>query len=97
MIHLNDSRSDLGSHTDRHQHIGAGQIGEAGMAGILCHPRLLHVPCYLETPGMDDGYDAINLTRCRISGRTPAADPARRSPDHAGQPFANRTRPRAGQ
>jgi deoxyribonuclease-4 len=71
MIHLNDSRSDLGSHTDRHQHIGAGQIGEAGMAGILCHPRLLHVPCYLETPGMDDGYDAINMARCRdlMAGR----------------------------
>jgi deoxyribonuclease-4 len=71
MIHLNDSRSDLGSHTDRHQHIGAGQIGEAGMAGILCHPRLLNVPCYLVTPGMDDGYDAINMARCRelMAGR----------------------------
>jgi deoxyribonuclease-4 len=77
MIHLNDSRSELGSHTDRHQHIGAGRIGPAGMAAILCHPRLLHVPCYLETPGMDEGYDAINIARCRelMAGRTLAELP----------------------
>ncbi len=74
MIHLNNSKSELGSHTDRHQHIGAGQIGEAGMAAILCHPRLLHAPCYLETPGMDDGYDAVNLDRCRgLMGGRPLA------------------------
>lgn len=77
MIHLNDSRSELGSHQDRHQHIGAGQIGAVGLAGVLRHPRLLHVPCYLETPGMDDGYDAINLARCRdlMAGRPLAALP----------------------
>ena len=71
MIHLNDSRSELGSQTDRHQHVGAGQIGAAGIGGVLTHPRLLHVPCYLETPGMDDGYDAINVARCRdlLAGR----------------------------
>jgi deoxyribonuclease-4 len=65
MLHLNDSRADLGSHMDRHQHVGAGRIGPAGMAAVLCEPRLLHVPAYLETPGMDDGYDAVNITRCR--------------------------------
>jgi deoxyribonuclease-4 len=65
MIHLNDSRSELGSHTDRHQHVGAGEIGAAGMRAVLTNPRLLHVPCFLETPGMDDGYDAINLARSR--------------------------------
>ena len=71
MMHLNDSRSELGSHADRHQHVGAGEIGEAGMRGILCHPRLVHVPGYLETPGMDEGYDAINMRRCRdlMAGR----------------------------
>lgn len=80
MIHLNDSRSELGSHTDRHQHIGAGEIGAAGIAGVLRHPRLLHVPCYLETPGMDGGYDAINLARCRdlLAGR-----PLAELPEHA--------------
>jgi hypothetical protein len=45
--------------------VGAGQIGEAGMAHLLCHPLLPHATYYLETPGMDEGYDAINLQRAR--------------------------------
>jgi deoxyribonuclease-4 len=63
MLHLNDSKSELGSHSDRHEHVGAGKIGEVGMAHLLCHPRLAHVAYYLETPGMDEGYDAINIAR----------------------------------
>ena len=63
IIHLNDSKSELGSHLDRHEHVGAGQIGEIGMAHLLRHPRLAHVTYYLETPGMDEGYDAINMAR----------------------------------
>ena len=63
VIHLNDSKSALGSRMDRHEHVGAGQIGEAGMAHILRHPLLAHVAYILETPGMDEGYDAINVAR----------------------------------
>jgi deoxyribonuclease-4 len=65
LIHLNDSRSDRGSRTDRHEHLGAGQIGPEGLAHLLRHPRLAHVTYLLETPGMDVGYDAINLARAR--------------------------------
>ena len=41
MIHLNDSKSELGSRLDRHEHVGAGQIGEGGMAHLLLggHPH----------------------------------------------------------
>ena len=63
MIHFNDSRATLGSHADRHEHVGAGSIGPAGMAALLSHPRLGHVAYYLETPGMDEGYDALNAAR----------------------------------
>jgi deoxyribonuclease-4 len=63
IIHLNDSKSELGSHMDRHEHVGAGKIGEIGMAHLLRHPLLAHVTYYLETPGMDEGYDAINIAR----------------------------------
>jgi deoxyribonuclease IV len=63
MIHLNDSKSELGFHNDRHEHVGAGQIGEAGMAHLLRHPLLANATYYLETPGMDVGYDAINVAR----------------------------------
>ena len=65
MIHLNDSKSDLGSRSDRHEHVGAGQIGETGMAHLLRHPLLAHATYFIETPGMDEGYDAINLQRAR--------------------------------
>lgn len=65
MIHLNDSKADLGSRADRHEHIGAGQIGPVGLGHLLRASRIAHVPVYLETPGMDLGYDAINLARAR--------------------------------
>ena len=65
MVHLNDSRSERGSRTDRHEHLGAGRIGPAGLAHVLCHPGLAHATFLLETPGMDEGYDAINLGRAR--------------------------------
>jgi deoxyribonuclease-4 len=63
MMHLNDSKSELGSRLDRHEHIGAGRIGPRGMAHFLTHASLRHVPTYLETPGMDDGYDEVNIRR----------------------------------
>jgi deoxyribonuclease IV len=65
LVHLNDSRAELGSHTDRHEHVGAGRIGGEGLARVLTHPGLAHVTYLLETPGMDDGYDAVNLQRAR--------------------------------
>lgn len=65
MVHLNDSRSELGSRTDRHEHLGAGRIGEAGLRHLLTHPALGHATYILETPGMDEGYDAVNLERAR--------------------------------
>jgi deoxyribonuclease-4 len=65
MIHLNDSKAERGSKLDRHEHIGAGRIGPVGMAHLLCHPLLDHVAYYIETPGMDEGYDAVNVARAK--------------------------------
>jgi deoxyribonuclease-4 len=65
MVHLNDSKAARGSKLDRHQHLGAGEMGGAGLARLLTHPRLAHVAFYLETPGMDEGYDAVNVARAR--------------------------------
>ena len=65
MVHLNDSRSERGSRADRHEHVGAGRIGAEGLGRLLAHPKLAHVAYILETPGMDEGYDAINLARAR--------------------------------
>jgi deoxyribonuclease-4 len=63
MIHLNDSRSLLGSRTDRHEHVGAGRIGPVGLGALLRDARLAGVPFIMETPGADDAYDAVNLRR----------------------------------
>ncbi|MBF6604716.1 MAG: deoxyribonuclease IV [Chloroflexi bacterium] len=63
MIHLNDSKTGLGSRTDRHEHLGAGTIGVPGLRHLLTAPRLRRVTYILETPGMDEGYDAVNIAR----------------------------------
>lgn len=65
MVHLNDSRSPLGARTDRHEHLGAGRIGATGLGHVLRHPGLAAAAYILETPGMDEGYDAVNLERAR--------------------------------
>ncbi|HEX6655721.1 MAG TPA: deoxyribonuclease IV [Candidatus Limnocylindria bacterium] len=66
MIHLNDSRSELGSRNDRHEHVGAGRIGPAGLGAFIRDPRLGRVKFMLETPGVDEGYDAVNMRRALL-------------------------------
>ena len=63
MVHLNDSRSVLGSRTDRHEHVGAGRIGAEGLGAFLRDPRLASATFIMETPGADEGWDAVNLRR----------------------------------
>jgi deoxyribonuclease-4 len=64
MIHLNDSRAERGSRHDRHEHVGAGRIGAIGLSTILRDPRLpAQTAVMLETPGVDEGYDAVNVRR----------------------------------
>jgi deoxyribonuclease-4 len=64
LIHLNDSKSALGSRSDRHEHVGAGQIGAVGLGAFLRDPRLPgRTALVMETPGADEGYDAVNLRR----------------------------------
>jgi len=77
MIHLNDTSSGLGSRHDRHEHLGEGWIGPLGMAHLLRHPALDHVAFYLETPGMEEGFDAINMARVGdlVAGRPLTSGP----------------------
>lgn len=55
-IHLNDSKNPMGSHKDRHEKIGEGTLGLTGIEGIINHPKLRHLPFYLETPNEAEGY-----------------------------------------
>jgi len=65
LIHANDSKGALGSHLDRHAHIGAGHIGIEGFRRILRHPKLRGKPFILETPVDDPGDDRRNLDRLK--------------------------------
>jgi deoxyribonuclease-4 len=61
LLHLNDSKTDLGSHLDRHWHIGKGKIGKAGFRLIVNHPLLRHLPGVMETPRLTLKEDRMNL------------------------------------
>lgn len=65
VIHANDSKGDLASHIDRHEHIGLGYIGEAGFKALLQHKSLRELPFIMETP-IDDRRDDIgNIHKLR--------------------------------
>jgi deoxyribonuclease IV len=65
-IHLNDSKHDLGSRRDRHEHIGQGFIGHDGFRQFVNDPRLADVPGLLETKkGEDLKEDIENLATLR--------------------------------
>lgn len=65
-FHLNDSKTDLGSRVDRHEHIGKGKIGLQGFRHIVNDPRLKKLPGCLETPkGEDLKEDVENLATLR--------------------------------
>lgn len=62
-MHLNDSKTGLGSRKDRHDHIGKGMIGRKPFGFIMNDPRLAHIPKILETPKYmgDTDMDPVNL------------------------------------
>lgn len=49
LSHCNDSKTELGSHRDRHEHIGDGLIGKAGFKSLLAHPAMKKINFILET------------------------------------------------
>jgi deoxyribonuclease-4 len=53
-FHLNDSKQQLASRVDRHEHIGQGAIGLDGFRSLLNDPRFADHPMTLETPKGDD-------------------------------------------
>lgn len=55
-LHLNDSKNSCGSHKDRHEKIGEGQIGKAAFAAVVTNTRLFGLPMILETPNDLIGY-----------------------------------------
>jgi len=65
IVHLNDSKGDLGSRIDRHEHIGLGFIGEEGFKTILRDETIRQLPLILETPIDKRRDDYGNLKKVR--------------------------------
>lgn len=66
VIHFNDSKFDLGTRKDRHEHIGQGFIGADAFGFFLRDRKLRNVPKLLETPKDEEGkYDRQNLALLR--------------------------------
>ncbi|HRR27315.1 MAG TPA: TIM barrel protein, partial [Acidobacteriota bacterium] len=70
--HLNDNKQNLGSHVDRHEHIGRGRIGLAAFRDIMRNPAWTSVAKIIETPKGDGiAWDRRNLDLLRrLAGST---------------------------
>jgi deoxyribonuclease-4 len=69
VFHVNDSKTPLGSHVDRHANIGEGHIPLAAFRRILRHPKLRGKPFILETPIDEPGDDRRNLDALKSLAR----------------------------
>ena len=49
-VHVNDSKNIKGSHKDRHENIGFGEIGFDNLINVIYNKRLENIPKILETP-----------------------------------------------
>jgi deoxyribonuclease-4 len=65
VIHVNDTKGDLGSGLDRHEHIGMGFIGDDGFRRIFHHPVFARLPLICETPVDERRDDRGNIRKVR--------------------------------
>ncbi len=84
-FHLNDAKAPLGSHLDRHENIGKGEIGLDGFRRLVNDPRWAVTPGYLETPLDEHDYvryieDLGALRGLLSTGPSPVAQPPSRAP-----------------
>ncbi len=70
VLHVNDSKTPMGSRVDRHQNIGKGLIGLKAFGRILNHPQLAKCAFILETPIDKPGDDKRNVAVLwKLTGR----------------------------
>ena len=69
LVHANDSKDPCGSRRDRHENIGAGQIGARPFAALLRHPASAGVPFVVETPGPKAAHAADIAALVRLRAR----------------------------
>ena len=64
-LHINDSKTSLGSNRDRHALLGKGEIGERGLRVFLSEPRFEDQPALLETGPEGQGPDLAEVRTAR--------------------------------
>ena len=64
-LHLNDSKTPLGSNRDRHELVGQGELGERGCAAFLSEPRFERLPVVLETKASAEQIELSHQLRRR--------------------------------
>ncbi len=74
-FHVNDSKKDLGSRVDRHEHIGKGFVGRPAFGFLMRDPRFADIPKILETP-KEDEMDRTNLALLRRLARNAIVPPS---------------------
>ena len=65
IVHLNDSKGELGCNVDRHYHIGLGHIGEEGLGKVVKLMNKKKIPMILETPIDDKRDDFENIRKAK--------------------------------
>lgn len=59
LFHLNDSKRELGSRVDRHEHLGKGMIGETPFRMLMADERFAEIPMVIETPKSADLHEDV--------------------------------------
>jgi len=73
VFHFNDSKRDLGSRIDRHEHIGKGFLGLEPFRFLMNDERFAGIPKILETPKgdeMKEDIENLNVLRSLIENKT---------------------------
>lgn len=65
LVHANDCKGARGSHTDRHEWIGDGMIGDRGFQAMMSQAGLRDVSVIVEMPGEAPFKDIENIRRLK--------------------------------
>lgn len=66
VLHINDSKNEIGARKDRHENIGYGKIGFDNIMKIINHPKLENITKILETPYVNEKKDAPYATEIEM-------------------------------
>lgn len=100
VLHLNDSQGVLGSHIDRHEHIGLGCVALGAFAAVVSHPALARAPKIMETPKEEspggEPMDALNLRLLRAlqAGDEPVVEAPPKKEAKSPKPAGTKAAPR---